>query len=598
MIVPMKSVTLVCLESERDATLAALRELGALHLTPVMPPAGADVDDARRAIAECESALAILDAAAPAAQPAEGQPPKPADLAGEIHRTAAARKAAEDRLPPLLAEERTAAPLGDFDPSLLANLESRGVWVRFCSVPEEGLPALPEGVRSIPFRGAGGEAFAALVGLAPFDGISPLLAIPARSLTSIRNEIASVRMEIAAARDRLQALHAHRATLTGHLDALRERQDFACARAGMGSAAALAYLRGYCPAPRIGELRAAAQRHGWGLLLTDPDPSEAVPTLIRSPAWVRPIESLFELIKIRPGYREADVSSSFLLFLSLFFAMIVGDAGYGLVFLLLTGALRLKMKKASPNPFRLMYIFSLCTIVWGVLTGAYFGVTQLPALLSRFRIDWLTQNRNVMHLCLVIGAVHLSVAHVWVMIRSLNSLAAVAQAGWTAITWTMFFAARAMLLGIAFPKWYVPIAILGLLAVILFMTPLKKMKSEWINHAMLPLTLMSNFGDILSYLRLFALSVAGLQLAGAFNSMVSTIPLPFYLKGLIAAVILFAGHALNIALSAISVLVHGIRLNALEFSMHFGLEWAGIAYSPFAGRPRPEGAAPPGGSRV
>lgn len=470
--------------------------------------------------------------------------------------------------------------------------------IKICSVPKDGLPALPEGVQSLAFRGTGGEAFVALVGVAPFECSLPSVAIPTRPLAAIRADVDSVRREIAAARDALCALHAHRAALVARLDSLREQQDFACARAGMGSSAELAYLRGYCPAPRIDALREAARRNGWGLLIADPDASEAVPTLIQSPAWVRPIESLFDLIKIRPGYREADVSSSFLLFLSLFFAMIVGDAGYGLVFLLLTAALRWKMKKASPNPFRLMYIFSICTIVWGALTGAYFGVTQLPTALSRFRIDWLTDNRNVMHLCLVIGAVHLSVAHLWVMIRSLNSLSAIAQAGWTAVTWAMFFGARAMLLGIAFPNWYVPVAILGILAVILFMTPLKKMKTEWINHAMLPLTLMSNFGDILSYLRLFALSVAGLQLAGAFNSMVSTISLPFFVKGLIAAMILFAGHALNIALSAISVLVHGIRLNALEFSMHFGLEWAGIAYSPFAGKPQGQGAAGPDGAKV
>ena len=153
----------------------------------------------------------------------------------------------------------------------------------------------------------------------------------------------------------------------------------------------------------------------------------------------------------------------------------------------------------------------------------------------------------------------------------------------------MFFTARTMLLGAPFPGWFVPVAIAGLAAVLLFMTPVRKLKDEWVNHVMLPLTLMSNFGDILSYLRLFALSVAGVQLASAFNGMASFDSPVAVVLGLL---ILFAGHTLNIVLCAISVLVHGVRLNALEFSMHFGLEWAGWEYRPFARRAPSKVASP------
>jgi V/A-type H+-transporting ATPase subunit I len=145
----------------------------------------------------------------------------------------------------------------------------------------------------------------------------------------------------------------------------------------------------------------------------------------------------------------------------------------------------------------------------------------------------------------------------------------------------MFFLARAMMFGLAFPKLYVPIAIAGLVAIVLFMTPPNKLKEEWINHAMLPLSVMSAFGDVLSYLRLYALGVAGFKVAGAFNLLAGGLGFDHVLTGLLAALILFASHALNVALSAMSVLVHGIRLNALEFSMHLGLEWTGFEYRPF-----------------
>jgi V/A-type H+-transporting ATPase subunit I len=124
------------------------------------------------------------------------------------------------------------------------------------------------------------------------------------------------------------------------------------------------------------------------------------------------------------------------------------------------------------------------------------------------------------------------------------------------------------------------------------MTPVRRLREEWINHAMLPLTLMSNFGDVLSYIRLFALGVASVQLASAFNSIVTeSLGFSSPLAGLFSALLLFAGHTVNIVLSLMSVLVHGIRLNALEFSMHMGLEWTGTAYRPFA-LPQPLAAYP------
>jgi V/A-type H+-transporting ATPase subunit I len=155
------------------------------------------------------------------------------------------------------------------------------------------------------------------------------------------------------------------------------------------------------------------------------------------------------------------------------------------------------------------------------------------------------------------------------------------------MTWALFLVARLMLLGQQCP----PALLIGLFGagivlILLFMTPVRKLKSEWINHAMLPLSLMSGFGDILSYMRLFALSMAGVQLAGSFNSIALSMGAGSVAGSIGMALILFFGHALNIVLGAMSVLVHGIRLNALEFSMHMGLEWSGQPYRPFARRGR------------
>ena len=98
-----------------------------------------------------------------------------------------------------------------------------------------------------------------------------------------------------------------------------------------------------------------------------------------------------------------------------------------------------------------------------------------------------------------------------------------------------------------------------------------------------PFSVVGSFVDVLSYIRLFAVGMSSFYLAACFNDMAAplmdralTIPL-----GLL---VLLLGHLLNIALAAMAVLVHGVRLNTLEFSNHLGLRWAGFEFNPFRRR--------------
>jgi V/A-type H+-transporting ATPase subunit I len=92
---------------------------------------------------------------------------------------------------------------------------------------------------------------------------------------------------------------------------------------------------------------------------------------------------------------------------------------------------------------------------------------------------------------------------------------------------------------------------------------------------------MGSFGDIVSYVRLFAVGAAGVAIAGAFNHMALAIGARTLLTGLVCFIILFLGHTLNIVMGILAVLVHGVRLNVLEFSGHLDMEWSGTEYAPF-----------------
>ena len=121
-----------------------------------------------------------------------------------------------------------------------------------------------------------------------------------------------------------------------------------------------------------------------------------------------------------------------------------------------------------------------------------------------------------------------------------------------------------------------------MLLVLLFMTPWQELKTEWMDHVMLPLSLVNGFVDVVSYVRLYAVGMATLALASSFNEMTlgGTGERSVMVTALMI-VVLVLGHALNFVLAGMGVLVHGIRLNTLEFASHLGMTWSGIPYAPF-----------------
>ncbi|MBI5368838.1 MAG: hypothetical protein HZA54_17520 [Planctomycetes bacterium] len=393
-----------------------------------------------------------------------------------------------------------------------------------------------------------------------------------------------------------------RAGLLWYRNRLAAAQVAVAARAGASGGATagapaadpgLRCLRGFCPAERVDELRAAARREGWVLYAAEPAEGDPVPTLLRpaGPArWLRPV---LDLLGVLPGYAEPDVSPLFLLFLAIFFAMLVGDAGYGLVLLATTGVLARARIGVPADALGLSYLCAAATVLWGALTGMWFGVPALGqwpplrALVLPALDAFAADPAPVMRLCLVVGACHLTLAHAWAARRAAG-LRAVAELGWIAVVWGMYRIGGSLLTkGGGDP---LASALLlcgaGALGVVLFGE--QRGRGWWAGVgaglARLPLCLLAVIGvlsDVVSYVRLFAVGLAAKEIAVAFNGMAADLGwgTPGAVFGAVA--ILVFGHGANLLLSAMSVLVHGVRLNLLEFSRHLDLSWAGEPYRPF-----------------
>ena len=224
------------------------------------------------------------------------------------------------------------------------------------------------------------------------------------------------------------------------------------------------------------------------------------------------------------------------------------------------------------------------TAVWGVLTGNYLGIAPLSNMLRAARVGWLSDRDNLIELTFFIGAVHMTIAHIWNIVEVKPRSKAIAQSGWIVVLWSFFLLARTMVLGQPLPR-FVPYAlVVGVVAVALFMATRSELKHGWINHALLPLTVIGNFVDVLSYVRLYAVGYASVAVVQAFNGMAASIGLDRPLTAVPAVLLLLFAHALNLVLCALAVLVHAVRLNTLEFSNHKGLAWQGFAFEPFRER--------------
>jgi len=603
-IVPMKNVTIATPSNAQAATLADLQDLGVVHLAAAPRSTGETATELRERLSAVRQVSDVLvraardadDAAESGQAAAAGRhnPPPPdasetdptvEEVVLQVERLSDEIEALREQRDELLALQARLAPFGAFDPVAVRRLAAHGVALRLARPAlREALPEV-EGAAWVELPGRGRERAAVLVGPVEVVADAPVpneVAVPEDAPDRLATAIEDVERSLEQTRERLATLAKSRERVEGWLRRTEEALAFEEARSRLETIGAVAFLRGFVPEEQVPRLRTLAERRGWGLWVSDvTDPDEA-PTLIRMPRWVRPIEPLFSFLGVIPGYGQVDVSIPFLVFFSLFFAMIVGDAGYGFVFLALTEIGARRFPSAPRTVISLMRLLSAATIVWGVATGNYFGIEALPPVLAALQLDWLTEESNLIGLVFLIGAVHLTLAHGWNVVRFINSRRALAELGWIGTTWTMYFLARQLVLNEPFPSLAWGTFIGGVTLIVLFTTPWRLLRRSWFKHAMLPLNLVSNFVDVVSYVRLYAVGAATFAVAVSFNELAAGIGIEGPIGALVSALVLFFGHTLNVLLAAMGVLVHGVRLNTLEFAGHLGLSWTGQPYRPFA----------------
>ena len=592
MITPMKKLSIICLKTAREEALNRLQDLGLLHVTPCSDPTDSTLSQARQKVEEAKVAIATLECDE---QLQHSHKNSCADgncnidsVISEIYKLHQSYRHKEEHLTNLRILRHNLRPYGNFKPETIQDLQKSGVAVRLYHTRDIENLEIPDGIQIHTLSQDKSGTYFAAISQTNFEiqGASEYN-LPEKSLDEVQAEIDAMKHELETIRNGVCQFANLKDKLIETLHRREEAVSYAEVHDTLGTHGEVVYLKGFCPEDKVEKIKTVAREAGWGILIEEPGEDDNVPTLIKFPKWVTPAKALFQALSILPGYREADISSVFLIFFSLFFAILIGDAGYGLLFLLITIYARKKLKKAPAYPFILFGILSVGTIIWGTLTGNYFGINPkfLPPFIQGLQVDWLTgesgQN-HIMKLCFLIGGIHLTIAHIWNIVVLAPNKKALAQLGWIGLVWCMYYTALNMVLQTPLPKFFTPLLIASAVTILLFMTAPKDLKKEWIHHVMFPLSMVNCFVDIVSYIRLFAVGLASLSVAMSFNNMAMQLGWQKIWTIPIMAIILLLGHGLNITLCALGILVHGVRLNTLEFSMHKELEWKGFPYKPFS----------------
>jgi len=603
MIVPMAKTYIVARRADREALLAALQRLGVLHVEPVEPDRAAPDADTTHTLDRLRRAIQILENTEPAGAAPDLSPAEAAEEGLRIQRAGAERTS---RLAALHRQMERLAPWGDVRLAQVQALREAGLAPRFFVLPAGAVPDVQAECVDVlgPWQGK-----RVLVAVVHRDGEPEMpegaepVPLPSRDRPSLRAEAQEIDAALKAESARLRRI----AHLVG---AMREEQARLRARAEWTTAArsaledkALFALQGWVPAEETDALAGRLAHEGVeaAVQAVEPDETEVPPTLLRYPRWARPMKGLFEFLGTVPGYREFDVAGAFMVALPLFSAIIISDLGYGLLYLVpMLIFYRQVSRTLGARLAQLIAVVGVCSILWGLLISSFFGMdfsgqmASLPLIgtyyadgpLVEVSMERQSALEFLMWLSVTLGAVQLSLAHLWRALALCPNQQCLSEIGWAAFLWGMWGAIKWLLINTAPPSLdnvYGWLLIVGGGLVLLFTEPSRnpgKRLGFGVLKSLLPA--ISTFGDTISYIRLMVLGLASTALALAFNNLAGQVPMAA------AIPILMVGHGLNVALSVVSLLAHGVRLNVLEFSNNLGMTWSGYPYEPFSATYREE----------
>lgn len=637
MIVPMKKVSLVVLNNERKDALIQLKKVGVVHLEQI-DGSSEQLSLYKEASNNAVAANAILSDIKVAKKKSFSSAVKSLSNDEVVAKCkhvidiSDKKKKLLEEIASDAAEIERFANWGQVDIDDFAYLKEKGISFKMYEIPEDKYNLIDEKLTTICVNRIKKIVRFLLIDASEDrpEGLPPEafeVPMPVLSTKDLAKRVEDNETEISKIEEELKSETVYISQIQDFKSNLESDIQFETIYSGMGQENSgkttdLAWLTGYVPVDSFDKLKDCVTKNSWAMAASDPTEEDNVPTKLKNNKFVSLIYPLTDFLGTVPGYHEYDISGWFLLFFCVFFGMIFGDGGYGLLVTVASLALVLKslfQKKAVSPLMGLLLLLGLSTVVWGTVTCTWFGLKpeQLPAWLTslsitpisnaagsdyRLYLPWntevgLTTGQNLQIFCFTLAFLQLSVAHLKGMARNRKSLKVLGEFGSLLQIWGMFYVVLSMVVSSALfplslvvnniPVGTIAIALVGGGFALSFIfsnyegnvgaSILESCK----NIISVLLGVVNVFSDIVSYIRLWAVGLAGSAISNTVNEMAG--PLLGHAITFIAFVALIAfGHGLNMVLNLLSVIVHGVRLNTLEFSTHLGMSWSGFKYNPFA----------------
>ena len=612
MISKMNKLSFLIYHKEYEMFLEKLRELGVVHIEKRQ---GAEMDANLQAFMQKRTAYqSLLKSMTLAAASYEGGDVQSSSLT--IEQVMDSYESQQEHIQalnmqlPVLDKEIDAMEVwGEFDWNVIERLKANGWQMQFYCCPEKSFEETwTDDYNATIINRKGGQSYFVTVNQVPVELEAEVVRLPNRRLSELVREQEDLKTSIKEANNRLDQFCINNLPVVEKaLDLLEsdinlmEVEQLGGERLAEGS---IVMMEGWVPVENDAEVRKMLDESGVYYEIRPAEKEDNAPIKLKNGKISRAFEMLTKMYGM-PDYGEFDPTPLLAPFYALFFGMCVGDAGYGLLLVILGFYLKKKLSKSMAGLMNLLITLGAATTVVGALFNTFFGAAltdwNLPEWMNSLIISgkWDgTAYDKTMVIALLVGMFHICFAMVVKAIGSTvrygfkNSLSAW---GWLLLVGGSVTVATLNYLGVLDMETskmaYMGIG--GVSAVGIFiLNDIRRNVFMNVGAGLWDTYNMATglMGDLLSYLRLYALGLAGGMLGGVFNDLGMQLRdalggFLFGIPGWICFALIFvAGHGLNIALSCLSGYVHSIRLTFVEYFKNSGYDGKGVEYNPFSSK--------------
>ncbi|MBN2091498.1 hypothetical protein JW964_17935 [candidate division KSB1 bacterium] len=484
---------------------------------------------------------------------------------------------------------------GDFEPEKIISLQKQNIYIQFFRASEAVFSTYNEDLANydvVEIARKSQKVFFMTMGTVPLD--SPFyeeLPLPDLGLIALEKELAGFEDERKSLENEIKELAVQKEKLIQSFVIKENQYNFQKALAQQVINGELFYLQGWVPEDSITPLKKLSDDTGFILLAEEPAEDDTPPTTHKNSTLGEMGESLIYIYDT-PAYQDIDPSSTVFIFFSIFFGMIISDAGYGAILLLLSLWLIRGQSKGAQLFRKLSITLSISTILMGILTASYFAIRVNPeSSIGKiihsvaFLYNDTTQREGLMSamfISLWAGIANIS----WVNIYKAYHNKKISPLGWIPALIGLIPMLK-LLFGVPWSGWENVVGLwplyggIGFVAIMTAIETKTSLGGRIGAFAFSIYTVVQLIADLLSYLRIFALAMAGAKMAETFGMLFSMI---MDGAGLVAGltlgvIVLLIGHSINLVLNIMGGVIHGLRLNFIE-SYHWCLDGGGKQYNP------------------